>query len=73
MPAARVPGTPLRWGQWEGNGVHRPGLLHVSVFSVFAKAAVFFIRGRGGQAGSEAGGAQRGGLVGRPGPGGEGA
>lgn len=60
-------GTPLHWGQWEGNGVHRPGHLNVSVFPVLAKAAVaFFIRGRGGQAGSEAFGGHCRGLVRKP-------
>lgn len=66
-----VRGTPFRWGQWEGNRIHRPGLLHVSVFPVFAEADVaFFIRGCGAQVGSEASGPRCGGLVGEPGAGG---
>lgn len=52
--------------------VHGPGLLYVSVFPILAEAAVaVFIRGYGGQAGSEAGGGHRG-LVGNPDAGGGG-
>lgn len=65
-----VRGTPFHWGQWEGNRIHRPGLLHISVFPVFAEADVVFIRGCcGAHMGSGASGLHCGGLVGQPGAG----
>lgn len=59
-------GGPLSAGG-SGRGMGSTGVLHVSVLPVLAKGAVAFVRGRGAQAVSEAGGPHRGGLVGEPG------
>lgn len=62
--------TPFHCGQWEGNRIHRPRLLHISVFAIFAEADVVFIRGCcGAHMGSAASGLHCGGLVGQPGAG----